>query len=89
MGLCKEVKLDNDVTIKYIRIEFMYIYNTRGSKKIFLRAGLYMSDKATKVVEDREYSYSFDDLGYTGCENVFLLIYTKLKEIYPDAIDLM
>jgi len=87
MALSQSVTLDNDATANYIRIEFTYVMNTRGNKTVFARIGFYVSEKSTKAVEFKEYSRTFEELGYTGSENLFALIYAKIKEEFPQAID--
>ena len=87
MAISKKVKLENDTEINYIRIEFLYTYNEKNNKSVFCRIGLYVSQSSVKPVEVREISYSWKDLGYTGSEELFPLIYSKLKEVYTDAID--
>jgi hypothetical protein len=89
MAISKEVILENDVKINYIRIEFLYTYNEKNNKSVFCRIGLYVSKTSTKPVEVKEISYKWEDLEYTGSEELFPLIYTKLKEIYVDAIDII
>ena len=88
MAIEKEITLENDAEIKYIRIEFLYVYNNRNAKTVFCRIGLYVSQASAKPVEIREMSYSWEDLGYTGSEELFPLVYAKLKETYAGAIDI-
>ena len=52
---------------------------------MFCRTGLYASQTSVKPVEVKEMLYSWEELGYTGSEELFPLLYTKLKEIYTDA----
>ena len=85
MAILKEITLENDVKVNYIRIEFLYTYNEKNNKSVFCRIGLYVSQTSTKPVETKEISYSWEELGYTGSEELFPLVYTKLKEIYTDA----
>ena len=87
MAISKEITLENDVKINYIRIEFLYTYNEKGNKSVFCRIGLYVSQASTKPVETKEMSYSWEELGYTGSEELYPLVYAKLKEIYVDAED--
>ena len=47
-----------------------------------------MSQASAKPVEIREMSYSWEDLGYTGNEKLFPLVYAKLKEVYVGAKDI-
>lgn len=88
MAISKKVKLENDTEINYIRIEFLYTYNEKHNKSVFCRIGLYVSQTSIKSVEVKEISYSWEELGYTGSEELFPLVYTKLKELYIDAIDI-
>ena len=88
MAISKKIKLENDVEINYIRIEFLYTYNEKNNKSVFCRIGLYVSQTSIKPVEVREISYSWEELGYTGSEELYSLIYTKLKDIYIDAKDI-
>ena len=85
MAISKEITLENDVKINYIRIEFLYTYNEKNNKSVFCRIGLYVSQTSVKPVEVKEMLYSWEELGYTGSEELFPLVYTKLKEIYTDA----
>ena len=87
MAISKEVTLENDVKINYIRIEFLYTYNEKNNKSVFCRIGLYVSQTSIKPVETKEMSYSWEEIGYTGSEELFPLIYEKLKEKYVDAKD--
>ena len=87
MAISKKVKLENDTEINYIRIEFLYIYNEKNNKSVFCRIGLYVSQTSIKPVEVKEISYSWEELGYTGSEELFSLVYAKLKKIYVDAKD--
>ena len=87
MAISKKVKLENDTEINYIRIEFVYTYNEKNNKSVFFRIGLYVSKTSIKPVEVREISYKWDELGYTGSEELFALAYNKLKETYTGAID--
>ena len=87
MAISKKVKLENDTEINYIRIEFIYTYNEKNNKSVFCRIGLYVSQTSIKPVEIKEISYSWEELGYTGSEKLFPIIYAKLKEIYVDAKD--
>ena len=87
MAISKKIKLENDVEINYIRIEFLYTYNEKNNKSVFCRIGLYVSQTSVKPVEIKEMQYRWEELGYTGSEELFPLIYAKLKEIYTDAID--
>jgi hypothetical protein len=89
MAISKEVILENDVTINYIRIEFLYTYNEKNNKSVFCRIGLYVTQTSIKPVEIKETSYSWEELGYTGSEELFPLVYAKLKEVYVDAIDII
>ena len=43
MAISKEITLENDVKINYIRIEFLYTYNEKNNKSVFCRIGLYVS----------------------------------------------
>lgn len=88
-AISKEIILENDVKINYIRIEFLYTYNEKNNKSVFCRIGLYVSQTSTKPVEVKEKSCSWEELGYTGSEELFPLVYAKLKEIYVDAIDII
>lgn len=88
MAISKKVKLENDTEIDYIRIEFLYTYNEKNNKSVFCRIGLYVSKTSTKPVDIREMSYSWEDLGYTGNEELFPLVYAKLKEVYTEAKDI-
>lgn len=88
MAISKKVKLENDTEISYIRIEFLYTYNEKNNKSIFCRIGLYASKTSVKPVEVREMSYSWEDIGYTGSEELFPLVYAKLKEVYTEAKDI-
>jgi hypothetical protein len=88
MAISKEVTLENDVKINYIRIEFLYTYNEKNNKSVFCRIGLYVSKTSIKPVEVKEVSYSWEELGYTGSEELFPLVYAKLKEVYVGAKDL-
>ena len=87
MAISKKVTLENDTEIDYISIEFLYTYNEKNNKSVFCRIGLYVSQTSTKPVEVKEVSYSWEELGYTGSEELFPLVYTKLKEVYTGAID--
>lgn len=87
MAISKKVKLENDTEINYIRIEFLYTYNEKNNKSVFCRIGLYVSQTSIKPVEVKEMSYSWEGLGYTGSEELFPLVYEKLKEVYTGAID--
>ena len=88
MAISKKVKLENDTEINYIRIEFLYTYNEKNNKSVFCRIGLYVSQTSIKPVEVKEISYSWEELGYTGSEELFSLVYAKLKKIYVDAKDI-
>jgi hypothetical protein len=88
MAISKKVTLENDTEINYIRIEFLYTYNEKNNKSVFCRIGLYVSQTSVKPVEVKEMSYSWEELGYTGSEELFPLVYVKLKEMYVDAIDI-
>lgn len=88
MAISKEITLENDVKINYIRIEFIYTYNEKNNKSVFCRIGLYVSQTSIKPVEIKEISYSWEELGYTGSEELFPLVYAKLKEVYVGAKDL-
>ena len=88
MAISKKIKLENDVTVNYIRIEFLYTYNEKNNKSVFCRIGLYVSQSSIKPVEVREISYSWEELGYTGSEELYSLVYAKLKDIYIDAKDI-
>ena len=88
MAISKEITLENDVEINYIRIEFLYTYNEKNNKSVFCRIGLYVSQTSIKPVEVKEMSYSWEELGYTGSEELYSLVYAKLKEIYIDAKDI-
>jgi hypothetical protein len=88
MAISKEIILENDVKINYIRIEFLYTYNEKNNKSVFCRIGLYVSQNSTKPVEVKEVLYSWEELGYTGSEELFPLVYAKLKEVYVGAKDL-
>ena len=88
MAISKKVKLENDTEINYIRIEFLYTYNEKNNKSVFCWIGLYVSQTSIKPVEVKEISYSWEELGYTGSEELFPLVYAKLKEIYIDAKDI-
>ena len=88
MAISKKVKLENDTEINYIRVEFLYTYNEKNNKSVFCRIGLYVSQASIKPVETKEISYSWEELGYTGSEELFPLIYAKLKKIYVDAKDI-
>jgi len=87
MAILKETTLENDVKINYIRIEFLYTYNEKNNKSVFCRIGLYVSQTSIKPVEVKEVSYSWEELGYTGSEELYSLVYAKLKDIYVDAKD--
>ena len=87
MAILKEMVLENDVKINYIRIEFLYTYNEKNNKSVFCRVGLYVSQTSIKPVEIKEMSYSWEELGYTGSEELFPLVYAKLKEVYAEAKD--
>lgn len=88
MAILKEITLENDVKINYIRIEFLYTYNEKNNKSVFCRVGLYVSQTSIKPVEIKEMLYSWEELGYTGNEELFPLVYAKLKEVYVGAKDL-
>lgn len=88
MAISKEITLENDVKINYIRIEFLYSYNEKNNKSVFCRIGLYVSQASIKPVEVKEMSYNWEELGYTGSEELFPLVYAKLKEVYVGAKDL-
>ena len=88
MAISKEITLENDVKINYIRIEFLYTYNEKNNKSVFCRIGLYVSQTSIKPVEVKEASYSWEEFGYTGSEELFPLVYAKLKEVYVGAKDL-
>ena len=88
MAISKEITLENDVKVNYIRIEFLYTYNEKNNKSVFCRIGLYVSQTSIKPVEVKEISYSWEELGYTGSEELFPLVYAKLKEVYVGAKDL-
>ena len=88
MAILKEITLENDVKINYIRIEFLYTYNEKNNKSVFCRIGLYVSQSSIKPVEVKEMLYSWEELGYTGSEELFPLVYAKLKDIYIDAKDI-
>ena len=88
MAISKKVKLENDTEINYIRIEFLYTYNEKNNKSVFCSIGLYVSKTSAKPVEVKEISYSWEELGYTGSEELFSLVYAKLKKIYVDAKDI-
>ena len=88
MAISKKVKLENDTEIDYIRIEFLYAYNEKNNKSVFCIIGLYVSQTSVKPVEVKEVSYSWEDLGYTGNEELFPLVYAKLKEVYTEAKDI-
>ena len=88
MAISKEIILENDVKVNYIRIEFLYTYNEKGNKSVFCRIGLYVSQASIKPVEVKEISYSWEELGYAGNEELFPLVYAKLKEVYVGAKDL-
>lgn len=88
MAISKEIILENDVKINYIRIEFLYTYNEKNNKSVFCRIGLYVSQTSIKPAEVKEISYSWEELGYTGSEELFPLVYAKLKEAYVGAKDL-
>jgi hypothetical protein len=88
MAISKEITLENDVKINYIRIEFLYTYNEKNNKSVFCRIGLYVTQTSIKPVEIKEVSYSWEELGYTGSEELFPLVYAKLKEVYVGAKDL-
>jgi hypothetical protein len=88
MAISKEVTLENDVKINYIRIEFLYTYNEKNNTSVFCRIGLYVTQTSIKPVEVKEMSYSWEELGYTGSEELFPLVYAKLKEVYVGAKDL-
>ena len=87
MAISKKIKLENDTEINYIRIEFLYTYNEKNNKSVFCRIGLYVSQSSIKPVEVKEMSYSWEELGYTRSEELYSLVYAKLKEKYTDAID--
>ena len=89
MAILKEITLNNDVKVNYIRIEFLYAYNNRNSKTIFCRVGLYVSQNSKEPVSVEEYNYTWEELGYTGNEELFSLVYTKLKQKYTGAIDII
>ena len=88
MAISKEITLENDVKINYIRIEFLYTYNEKNNKSVFCRIGLYVTQTSVKPVEVKEISYSWEELGYTGSEELYPLVYAKLKDIYIDAKDI-
>jgi hypothetical protein len=88
MAISKEITLENDVKINYIRIEFLYTYNEKNNKSVFCRIGLYVTQTSIKPVEIKEMSYNWEKLGYTGSEELFPLVYAKLKEVYVGAKDL-
>jgi hypothetical protein len=88
MAISKEIILENDVKVNYIRIEFLYTYNEKNNKSVFCRIGLYVTQTSIKSVEIKEMSYSWEELGYTGSEELFPLVYAKLKEVYVGAKDL-
>lgn len=88
MAISKKVTLENDTEINYIRIEFLYTYNEKNNKSVFCRIGLYVSQTSIKPVEVKEMSYSWEELGYAGNEELFPLVYAKLKETYAGAIDI-
>ena len=88
VAISKEITLENDVKINYIRIEFLYSYNEKNNKTVFCRIGLYVSQTSIKPVEVKEMSYSWEELGYTGSEELFPLVYAKLKEVYVGTKDL-
>ena len=87
MAISKKIKLENDTEINYIRIEFLYTYNEKNNKSVFCRIGLYVSQTSVKPVEVKEMLYSWEELGYTGNEELFPLVYAKLKETYVNAED--
>jgi hypothetical protein len=87
MAISKEIILENDVKVNYIRIEFLYTYNEKNNKSVFCRIGLYVTQTSIKSVEIKEMSYSWEELGYTGSEELFPLVYAKLKEVYVGAKD--
>ena len=89
MAISKEITLNNDVKVNYIRIEFLYAYNNRNAKTIFCRIGLYVSQTSKEPVSVEEYNYTWEELGYTGSEELFALIYTKLKQKYTGAVDII
>ena len=89
MAISKKVKLENDTEINYIRIEFIYTYNEKNNKSVFCRIGLYVSQTSTKLADTKEISYKWEELGYTGSEELFPLVYAKLKEMYVDSIDVI
>lgn len=89
MAISKEITLESDVKVNYIRIEFLYTYNEKNNKLVFCRIGLYVSQASIKPVEIKEMSYGWEELGYTGSEKLFPLVYAKLKEVYVDAIDII
>jgi hypothetical protein len=60
MAISKEITLENDVKVNYIRIEFLYTYNEKNNKSVFCRVGLYVSQTSTKPVEVKEISYSWE-----------------------------
>ena len=88
MAISKKIKLENDAEITYIRIEFLYNYNEKNNKSVFCRIGLYVSQTSVKPVEVKEVLYSWEELGYAGSEELYPLVYAKLKEIYIDAKDI-
>ena len=88
MAISKEITLENDVKINYIRIEFLYTYNEKNNKSVFCRIGLYVTQTSIKPVETKEISYGWEELGYTGSEELYPLVYAKLKDIYIDAKDI-
>ena len=89
MAILKEVINEtNGTTAKYIRIEFIYIMNNKTSlKTVFVRIGFYADEKYSEYVDFEEKNYSFEELNFTGKENIYELVYDKLKEVYTDAKD--
>ena len=89
MAILKEViNQSNGTTAKYIRVEFIYIMNNKSSAKtVFVRIGLYAGEKYSEYIDFEERNYSFEELGFTGKESIYELVYDKLKEAYTDATD--
>ena len=89
MAILKEIVNQlNGTTAKYIRVEFMYIMNNKSSTKtVFVRIGFYADEKYSEYVDFEEKNYSFEELGFTGKESIYELVYDKLKEVYANAID--
>lgn len=89
MAISKKIKLENDTEINYIRIEFLYAYNEKNNKSVLCRIGLYVAKDSKIPVEVREYNYAWKELEYTGSEELFSLVYNKLKKSFTGSIDIV